>query len=253
MRQRSCALAWGRVCAAITERGRIRCSTVVVAGGAWSRLFLGSLGLTLPQLTIRASVMRTAPLSGGPEGGAKGPGFGFRKRLDGGYTVGHPSRQLHSIVPDSLRFFGRFLPHFIEERKDIQLGLNRRFIDAALTPVERTLPPLERTLPPFTETDATLPDTLSARELPGFTESDATAPGLLLRMRRSLERDLDQRFSMFVERFAIWRQTLRGSTFDERRQRIAQALAGFDVAIKLHYPKWESDPKATPDTLSRVE
>jgi glycine/D-amino acid oxidase-like deaminating enzyme len=124
----------GRVSAAITERGRIRCSTVVVAGGAWSRLFLGSLGLTLPQLTIRASVLRTAPLSGGPEGGAKGPGFGFRKRLDGGYTVGHPSRQLHSIVPDSLRFFGRFLPRLIEERKDIQLGLNRRFIDAALTP-----------------------------------------------------------------------------------------------------------------------
>jgi glycine/D-amino acid oxidase-like deaminating enzyme len=123
----------GRISAAVTERGRIRCSTVVVAGGAWSRLFLGSLGLTLPQLTIRASVMRTAPLAGGPEGGAKGPGFGFRKRLDGGYTVAHPSRQLHSLVPDSLRFFGRFLPRFVEERDNIQLGLNRRFVEAALT------------------------------------------------------------------------------------------------------------------------
>src|SRR5262249_1787478 len=33
-------LEGGRVAAAVTERGRIRCSTVVVAGGAWSRRFL---------------------------------------------------------------------------------------------------------------------------------------------------------------------------------------------------------------------
>ncbi|MCI0430429.1 MAG: FAD-binding oxidoreductase [Rhodospirillales bacterium] len=129
----------GRVAAAVTERGRIRCSAVVLAGGAWSRLFCGSLGLTLPQLIIRASVMHTAPLEGGPEGAAKGPGFGFRKRLDGGYTIAHPARNLHSIVPDSFRFFGRFLPRLIEERKEIQLGLNRRFLEEALRPRRWTL------------------------------------------------------------------------------------------------------------------
>ncbi|MDF2766042.1 MAG: D-amino-acid oxidase [Rhodospirillales bacterium] len=126
--------AGGRIAAAVTERGTVRCRALLLAGGAWSRLFLGSLGLTLPQLTVRASVMRTAPLAGGPEGAAKGPGFAFRKRLDGGYSIAHPNRQLHSIVPDSFRFFPRFLPVFLEERKDIQLGLNRRFAEAALTP-----------------------------------------------------------------------------------------------------------------------
>ncbi|HVG81796.1 MAG TPA: FAD-binding oxidoreductase [Methylomirabilota bacterium] len=124
----------GRVSAAVTERGAVRCRTLVVAGGAWSRLFLGLLGLTLPQLTVRASVMRTAPLEGGPETAAKGPGFGFRRHLDGSYSIGHPNRQLHSIVPDSFRFFRRFLPRWIEERGDVQLGLNRRFAEAALTP-----------------------------------------------------------------------------------------------------------------------
>ncbi len=124
----------GRVAAAVTERGTIRCQALVLAGGAWSRLFCGSLGLTLPQLTIRASVMRTAPLEGGPEVAAKGPGFGFRKRLDGGYTIAHPARNLHSIVPDSFRFFGHFLPRLIEERTDIQLGFNRRFLEEALRP-----------------------------------------------------------------------------------------------------------------------
>ncbi|HXV23212.1 MAG TPA: FAD-binding oxidoreductase [Alphaproteobacteria bacterium] len=124
----------GRVAAVVTERGTIRCSSVVLAGGAWSRLFCRSLGLTLPQLTVRASVMRTAPLEGVPEGAAKGPGFSFRKRLDGGYTIAHPARNLHSIVPDSFRFFARFLPRLIEDREKTQLRLNRRFLEEALRP-----------------------------------------------------------------------------------------------------------------------
>jgi glycine/D-amino acid oxidase-like deaminating enzyme len=40
----------GRVVGVITEKGRIKCDGVVLAGGAWSRLFCGSLGVTLPQL-----------------------------------------------------------------------------------------------------------------------------------------------------------------------------------------------------------
>ena len=37
--------AAGHVAAVVTERGRIRCSSVVMAGGAWSRLFCGNLGI----------------------------------------------------------------------------------------------------------------------------------------------------------------------------------------------------------------
>ena len=124
----------GRVAAAVTERGPIRCSALVLAGGAWSRLFLRPLGLTLPQLTVRASVMRTAPLASGPEGAAKGPGFAFRKRLDGGYSIAHPNRHRHSIVPDSFRFFRQFLPALRRERGDIQLALDVRSLEAALQP-----------------------------------------------------------------------------------------------------------------------
>ncbi len=52
--------AGGRVAAAVTERGVIRTGAVLCAGGAWSRRFCGNLGITLPQLQIRSSVMRTA-------------------------------------------------------------------------------------------------------------------------------------------------------------------------------------------------
>src|SRR3712207_742253 len=77
----------GRVSAAVTERGRIACESVVLAGGAWSRLFCGNLGLKFPALKVLGSVMRTQPLEGGPECAVGASDFGFRKRLDGGYTV----------------------------------------------------------------------------------------------------------------------------------------------------------------------
>ncbi len=57
----------GRVAGVITEKGRIRCQRAVLAGGAWSRLFLGNLGIDFPQLKVRGSVMRTKPMSGTPE------------------------------------------------------------------------------------------------------------------------------------------------------------------------------------------
>src|SRR4051794_34110995 len=79
--------AGGRVSAVVTEKGRIKCDSVVLAGGAWSRLFCGNHKVDFPQLKVRASVMRTAPLEGMPETAAGGAGFSFRRRLDGGYTV----------------------------------------------------------------------------------------------------------------------------------------------------------------------
>ena len=77
----------GRVTGVVTERGRVACNSAILAGGAWSRLFCGSLGLRLPQLKTRSSVLRTAPLGGGPEVSAWLGSFAYRKRLDGGYTI----------------------------------------------------------------------------------------------------------------------------------------------------------------------
>src|SRR5919199_1108894 len=59
--------AAGRVAGVVTEKGRIACGSVVLAGGAWSRLFCGNLGpedlkIDLPQLKVLGSVMRTERL-----------------------------------------------------------------------------------------------------------------------------------------------------------------------------------------------
>ncbi len=87
------------------KRGGSPALSVVLAGGAWSRLFCGNLGIELPQLKVLASVMRTEPLAGGPEISASGGLFGFRKRMDGGYTVATLGVRTIDLVPDNFRLF----------------------------------------------------------------------------------------------------------------------------------------------------
>ncbi|QPC42591.1 FAD-binding oxidoreductase [Kaustia mangrovi] len=119
----------GRVSAVVTEKGRIACSSAVLAGGAWSRVFCRNLGITLPQLKLLSSVMRTTPVENGPAPSAWGPGFSFRKRDDGGYTVAHGGVTVAEIVPDSFRFLLAFIPQIRDERRSLRLRLNRRFLE----------------------------------------------------------------------------------------------------------------------------
>lgn len=124
----------GRVSSVLTEKGPIACKAVVLAGGAWSRLFCRNLGLTLPQLKVLASVMRVDGVDNGPESAAWGPGFAFRKRLDGGYTVANGAPNIADIVPDSFRFLRAFFPLLRIERRGIRLRLGRRFVEEAFWP-----------------------------------------------------------------------------------------------------------------------
>lgn len=98
----------GRVAGVFTERGRIRADAVVLAGGAWSRLFCDGLGIRLAQLPVQASVMRTAPFDG-PVPAAVTQHFSFRKRLDGGYTIGDPLHTIAPLTPSSFRFLPDFM------------------------------------------------------------------------------------------------------------------------------------------------
>lgn len=127
-------LTGGRVTGVITERGRVGCDSAILASGAWSRLFCGSLGLRLPQLKTRSSVLRTAPVAGGPETSAWVGNFAYRKRADGGYTIANGSANVVPITPDTFRFFFEFLPAARSERRGLRLRLDHRFLAEARTP-----------------------------------------------------------------------------------------------------------------------
>lgn len=124
----------GRLSAVVTERGRVLCNSAILAGGAWSRLFCASLGIRLPQLKVRASVLRTGPIAGGPETSAWLGNVAYRRRLDGGYTIANGQSNVVPITPDSFRFFREFLPAARAERRGLRLRLDHRFLEEAMTP-----------------------------------------------------------------------------------------------------------------------
>lgn len=124
----------GRVSAVVTEHGTIRCSSVVVAGGAWSRYFCGNLNVALPQLLVRASVLRTEAVSGGPEVNASNKAFAFRKRWDGGYTIAPGFRTSTDLTPDCFRLALQYLPALKSQLGAMRIGIGARFFDELRRP-----------------------------------------------------------------------------------------------------------------------
>lgn len=124
----------GRVAGVVTERGRIACDTVVVAGGAWSRLFLGNAGVDLPQLRIINSVLRTEPLDGGPDTSVAGKGFAARRREDGGYSVSSTVTDRFELTPDAFRLFRSYLPALCAHWRELAPRVGSSFLDELRTP-----------------------------------------------------------------------------------------------------------------------
>jgi glycine/D-amino acid oxidase-like deaminating enzyme len=107
---RALDIAAGRVAGVVTEAGRIACAAVVVAGGAWSRLFLGAHGVKLPQLAVLASVAATEPLPEVFAGNAADDAFAFRRRADGGYSLAPGAEHDFLVGPDAFRSLPVYLP-----------------------------------------------------------------------------------------------------------------------------------------------
>jgi glycine/D-amino acid oxidase-like deaminating enzyme len=166
-------LSSGRISGVVTEQGRIACDTVLLSGGAWSRAFLHNMGVYLPQLRMKSTSLRTAPLPGGPEVTFKCSDFTFTKRLDGGYTISGGAATKHDITPDTFRLMRPFFPTVAREWKSIHLGFSsiffremvqkRRWGANDISPFEQT-----RVLDPDPDADLVDPLLESARKVHPF-------------------------------------------------------------------------------------
>ncbi|MGV1761705.1 NAD(P)/FAD-dependent oxidoreductase [Rhizobium sp. A22-96] len=107
---RTLDIAAGRVVGVWTERGKIETSNVLVAGGAWSSLFLKKHGVSIPQLSVRATVAATGPLPEFHAGAAVDDDIAFRRRQDGGYTLAPGRSNLLYVGPDAFRHARKYLP-----------------------------------------------------------------------------------------------------------------------------------------------
>jgi len=124
----------GAISGVVTEHGTIRTRKALCAGGAWSSLFCRRHGIDLPQLTVRASVLRTEAAPEVFDSALGTPSFGIRRRLDGGFTVGYRNQVSFHVTPDAIRYFRRFWPAFRYERRNIKLEIGPDFLKALMTP-----------------------------------------------------------------------------------------------------------------------
>jgi glycine/D-amino acid oxidase-like deaminating enzyme len=119
-----------QVTGVLTEYGEIGAASVLCAGGAWSTFLLKGCGVRLPQLTVKASVARTAPAPLIFNGNASGSTISFRRRIDGGYTVA--SSDYLEILPSAghLRFVKDFLPLIRSSLGKLRIRIPELTVDA---------------------------------------------------------------------------------------------------------------------------
>lgn len=113
----------GSVTGVFTEHGHVRCEQVILAGGAWSSLFLRAHGVRLPQLSVLSSVSATKPVPEITSGAATDERFAIRQRPDGSVILTPWSHHEFFIGPDAFRHFREFLPQALSNFRSTHFRL----------------------------------------------------------------------------------------------------------------------------------
>lgn len=139
----------GAVAGVITETGRIKAPQVVLAGGAWSSLFLQRHGVFVPQLSVRATVVTTQPMDAVYEGGATDSSVAFRHRADGGYSLAQGGFSELFVGPQAFRSLRHYATQLRADPFGVRLlprapagypdawGTPRRWADDDVSPFEK--------------------------------------------------------------------------------------------------------------------
>ena len=92
----------GQISGVLTEKGSIKTSKVVLAGGVWSSMLASFLGIELPQMMIFAELASVEPIMDGPNIAGMTPAGYYRKEPDGGYTFNKAAGRI-PITPALLK------------------------------------------------------------------------------------------------------------------------------------------------------
>jgi len=114
--------AGGRVSAVVTEKGTIRTTTVIHAGGAWASSFLNQYGIRFPQSSVRSSILSVAPGTSGLPDALHTAAVSVTRRSDGGYTLAISGGARVDPTPQQLRFARQFVPMFLRRWRSLAIG-----------------------------------------------------------------------------------------------------------------------------------
>lgn len=133
---RTLDMSAGRISGVWTEAGLIETSSVLVAGGAWSSLFLRRHGVSIPQLSVRSTVAATEAMPEIHAGAAVDDHIAFRRRQDGGYTLAPGGGSALFIGPDAFRHALKYMPALFDNPFGLNYlpGAPSGFPDAWTTP-----------------------------------------------------------------------------------------------------------------------
>lgn len=112
----------GRISGVVTEHGTIATQRVVMAGGAWASSFCRQLGISVPQSSVRSSILSiTDPGSKLPPA-VHSEMVSITKRSTGGYTLAISGLARIDPTFQALRYGNRFIPMFIQRRDYLKPG-----------------------------------------------------------------------------------------------------------------------------------
>jgi glycine/D-amino acid oxidase-like deaminating enzyme len=119
----------GAVSAVVTEKGTIKCKSVVVAGGAWARLFMQNLGIDMPLLRVYSYMMRLPNFENAPVGSGWGSGTPWRKEVGDTYSVGLPANVAPMLL-DNLKLAPTFYSSLVKNWDHFELDPTREFYES---------------------------------------------------------------------------------------------------------------------------
>lgn len=119
---RTLSFSAGQVSGVVTEKGEIKCERVLLAGGLWSRRFLGNLNVNLPTLPLIASVFHTTPMKGPTDILLGAPDFSFRKHADGGFIITQRGALRAPLTLDHLLIGMRYLKQLRAQGSALRLS-----------------------------------------------------------------------------------------------------------------------------------
>jgi glycine/D-amino acid oxidase-like deaminating enzyme len=130
-----------------TTDGDIRVGKIVCAAGAHSGWLARMAGLSLPQRTVRSTVVMTNPLPRFTDAAIWVSGLGIRQRRDGGVVLGRAAAGTadHDVTLDTFRHMKLFLPIYMKHRQFFRMHLGTPFVRDLL----RHIPGTEGARHPF--------------------------------------------------------------------------------------------------------
>ncbi|EJI1747206.1 FAD-binding oxidoreductase [Salmonella enterica] len=124
----------GKISDVVTEKGAIKTSRVVLAGGAWSRLFMQNLDINLPTLPAYQSQQIISGAPGAPGGNVALPGnIFFREQADGTYATS-PRVIIAPIIKESFIYGYKYIPLISEPDFPVHISLNEQLINSLMQP-----------------------------------------------------------------------------------------------------------------------